>query len=148
MWKEDSVCLQVCPEEAVSTPGVLPATSTVFFSSSSSRFSSSSSPSQLSYTAVASRRNISRQRNSAPPSNTLSLLISLSQMQMCCTLLIASRPFRLEKMCLEECGQPKRKKSVKKSTIKSDKTCSCCGESFSPLEQKRCETLLSLIYDK
>ncbi len=92
-------------------------------------------PSLLSYTAVAGRRNISRQRNTAMPSNTLSLLISLSQMQMCCTLLFASRPFRLGKCVLKSVGNPKKreKKVSEKSMIKSDKTCSCCSESFSPL---------------
>lgn len=49
------------------------------------------------YTLTKSGRNIPRQRNTAMPSNTLCLLISLSQMQMCYTLLFASCPFLLVK---------------------------------------------------
>lgn len=52
----------------------------------------------------------------------------------------------LGKMCLEECGQTKVQKSVRKSmtispqeqVFASGKICSC-GESLSPLEQRRCK---------
>lgn len=115
MWKEDSVCLQVCPEEAVSTPGVHPAS---FFSPTTNLPShphSSSPPSLLSYCTMRSQEGetFPRQRNTAMPSNALSLLISLSQMQMCCTLLFASRPFHLEKCVLKSVGNPTNKNKKK-----------------------------------
>lgn len=62
-------------------------------------------PSLFSYT---SRRNISRQRFTTKPSNTLSLLISSSQMQMCCTLLCASRLPHFEKRVSERMGNPRK----------------------------------------
>lgn len=59
---------------------------------------------------------------------------------VCCTLSFASRP--LKKCVLKSVGNPRKKKSVKKSRIKSDKTCSCSSEHFSPLEQRRCEAIV------
>lgn len=46
-------------------------------------------------------------------SNTLSLRISLSQMQMCCIISLASRLFRLEKCVLISVGNSKKEVSEK-----------------------------------
>lgn len=109
MWKEGSIRLQSWPEEAISTPGVLPASPP----SVSSTFSSLSRRPPPQPVWHANRRKISRQRNTAMSSNTLSLRISLSQMQMCRIISLASRLFHLEKCVLISVGNSKKEVSEK-----------------------------------
>lgn len=80
IWKEDSVCLKDCPEEALCTPDVLPANS--FFCSSLTL----PPPNYYFLTLRPQAVEISANAVSVP-SNTLFILVSLSQMQMWCTFL-------------------------------------------------------------
>lgn len=106
MWKEGSIRLQSWPEEAISTPGVLPGSPlsvSSTFSSLSCRLPQNQSGTQTGERFLAN----------AMSSNTLSLRISLSQMQMCCIISLASRLFRLEKCVLINVGNSKKEVSEK-----------------------------------
>lgn len=103
-------------------------------------FNPPSSPSLLSYSAAASSRNIFRQRNTTMHSNTLSLLISLSQMQMCCTFLTH---FAWKNVSWQVWATQRRKKVSEKVWLTHHNVLPDAKavkvESFSPLEQRRCE---------